>query len=205
MIAIINYGLGNLTSILNMHKRLGIEAVITNDPNELQKADKFILPGVGHFDKGMQNLNETGLTGLLNQLILEQKKPILGICLGAQLMTRGSEEGTENGLGWVSADTIRFNFNGNGLLKVPHMGWTDLSIKQDSPIWQDLPVNPRYYFVHTFHFKFDSTLFVTGQSTYGYEFVCAFQKENIYGVQFHPEKSHKFGMKLLENFARLQK
>ncbi|OQP66893.1 imidazole glycerol phosphate synthase subunit HisH [Niastella vici] len=205
MIAIINYGLGNLTSILNMHKRLGIEAIITNDPQELQNADKLILPGVGHFDKGMQNLNQSGLTGLLNQLVLENKKTILGICLGAQLMTRKSEEGVENGLGWLPADTIRFNINGNGSLKVPHMGWTDLAIVQESPIWQDLPVNPRYYFVHTFHFKFDNASFVTGQSTYGYEFACAFQRENIYGVQFHPEKSHKFGMKLLENFARLQK
>lgn len=203
MIAIINYGLGNLTSILNMHRRLGLDAVITNDTEELKKADKLILPGVGHFDKGMQNLNESGLTGLLNQLALNEKKPILGICLGAQLMTRKSEEGNETGLGWVPADTIRFNLKGNSSLKVPHMGWTDLTIKQDSPIWQNIPVDPRYYFVHTFHFKFDSAEFVTGQSTYGYDFACAFQKENIYGVQFHPEKSHKFGMKLLENFARL--
>jgi glutamine amidotransferase len=204
MNAIINYGLGNLTSILNMHKRLGIEAVISNDPAVLEKADKLILPGVGHFDKGMQNLNTSGLTNFLNKLVTEEKKPILGICLGAQLMTRGSQEGVEKGLGWVSADTIKFNFNGQSALKVPHMGWTNLQIMKSSPILENLPAEPRYYFVHTYHFKFDSDSTVTGQSMYGYDFACAFQKENIYGVQFHPEKSHKFGMKLLENFTNLR-
>jgi glutamine amidotransferase len=203
MIAIINYGLGNLTSILNMHRRIGIDAVITDNFDELQRADKLILPGVGHFDKGMQNLNATGLTGLLNNLVLEQKKPMLGICLGAQLMTRRSEEGSEKGLGWVHADTVRFNFNGNTSLKVPHMGWTDLLMAQDSPIWQNLPHEPRYYFVHTYHFRFDNAAAVTGNAVYGYNFACAFQENNIYGVQFHPEKSHKFGMKILENFAAL--
>lgn len=203
MIAIINYGLGNLTSILNMHRRLGIDAIITNDFEELQKADKLILPGVGHFDKGMQNLNQTGLTILLNRLVLEEKKPILGICLGAQLMTGSSEEGVEKGLEWVPANTVKFNFNGNTSLKVPHMGWTDLIIEQSSPLWQNLPTDPRYYFVHTFHFRFKDQSYITAQSLYGYEFVCAFQKENIYGVQFHPEKSHKFGMRLLENFSQL--
>jgi glutamine amidotransferase len=203
MIAIINYGLGNLTSILNMHKRLGIEAMITADAGDLQRADKLILPGVGHFDKGMQNLNESGLIGLLNQLVLENKKPVLGICLGAQLMTRRSEEGAEKGLGWVHADTVRFHFNGGNALKVPHMGWTDLQIEKQSPLWQNLPVEPRYYFVHTYHFRFEDEAAVTGNAVYGYKFACAFQENNIYGVQFHPEKSHKFGMKILENFAAL--
>lgn len=203
MIAIINYGLGNLTSILNMHKRLGIDAVITNDPGELQKADKLILPGVGHFDKGMQNLQQNGLRALLDKMVLQEKKYMLGICLGAQLMTRSSEEGMEKGLGWLPADTIRFKFDDNSSLKVPHMGWTDLNVRKDSPIWQNLPAEPRFYFVHTYHFKFDDTINVTGSAVYGYDFVCAFQKENILGVQFHPEKSHKYGMKLLENFSKL--
>lgn len=204
MIAIVNYGLGNLTSILNMHKRLGIDAKITSDPIELQQADKLILPGVGHFDKGMQNLNESGLRTLLDKLVLQEKKTILGICLGAQLMTRRSEEGMEKGLDWVAADTIKFQLSGNNSLKVPHMGWTDLDCTKNSPLWQNLPAEPRYYFVHTYHFRFDdNNTNVIGRSTYGYEFACAFQKVNIYGVQFHPEKSHKFGMKLLENFSKL--
>lgn len=202
MIAIINYGLGNLSSILNMHKRLGIDAVISNNFDELQNADKLILPGVGHFDKGMQNLNNSGLTDLLNQLV-QKGKPILGICLGAQLMTRRSEEGSEKGLGWVSADTVRFNFNGNTSLKVPHMGWADLQIARNSPLWQQLPAEPRFYFVHTYHFRFDTNDAMTATALYGYEFACAFQQNNVYGVQFHPEKSHKFGMKVLENFAAL--
>jgi len=204
MIAIVNYGLGNLTSILNMHRRLGIDAIISNDPDELQKADKLILPGVGHFDKGMQNLNESGLRALLDKMILQDKKHILGICLGAQLMTRSSEEGVEKGLGWVPADTIKFRINSDSSLKVPHMGWTDLNFTKESPLFQNLPAEPRYYFVHTYHFKFDeNNSALIGQSVYGYDFACAFQKENIYGVQFHPEKSHKFGMKLLENFSKL--
>lgn len=204
MIAIVNYGLGNLTSILNMHRRLGIDAIITNNPEELQKADKLILPGVGHFDKGMQNLNESGLRTLLDKMVLQDKKDILGICLGAQLMTRGSEEGVEKGLGWVPADTIRFRIDNSSSLKVPHMGWTDLNFNKETPLFQNLPAEPRYYFVHTFHFKFDeSTSTVIGECVYGYDFACAFQKENIYGVQFHPEKSHKFGMKLLENFSKI--
>jgi len=203
MNAIVDYGLGNLTSILNMHKRLGIDAIITSDFNELQQAHKLILPGVGHFDKGMQNLNQSGLTSLLKKLVIEEKKPILGICLGAQLMTARSEEGIEKGLGWIPADTIRFSFNENNSQKVPHMGWTDLVIAKSSPLWQNLPAHPRYYFVHTYHFSFVENSAITGYSFYGYEFPCAFQKENIYGVQFHPEKSHKFGMKLLENFSQL--
>ena len=202
MIAIINYGLGNLTSILNMHKRLGIQACITDDRAILSNADKLILPGVGHFDKGMQNLNQSGLKGLLDELVLVRQIPILGICLGAQLMTRRSEEGTEQGLGWVNADTIRFKFN-EDILKIPHMGWTDITIKKSSEIFENLQTEPRFYFVHSYHFNFDQQTEVIATANYGHEFACAFQKANIYGTQFHPEKSHKFGMKIIENFSKL--
>lgn len=203
MIAIINYGLGNLTSILNMCKRLGIEAVITADPAELVAADKLILPGVGHFKKGMDNLRSTGLQTLLNELVLIKHKPILGICLGAQLMTMHSEEGDAEGLKWVDANTIRFRKESMGGLKVPHMGWSDVDFKEDHPVWQGLPANPRFYHVHTYHFQFSDPREVSATAVYGYEFACAFHKQNIYGTQFHPEKSHKFGMKLLQNFATL--
>ncbi|MFT3846474.1 MAG: imidazole glycerol phosphate synthase subunit HisH [Lacibacter sp.] len=205
MIAIINYGLGNLTSILNMCKRLGIEAVITSDQEEIKKADKLILPGVGHFKKGMDNLKESGLQPLLNELVLHEKKPILGICLGAQLMTMHSEEGDVDGLQWVNANTVRFKNEQLNGLKVPHMGWSDITTKDDNPLWKNLPEEPRFYHVHTYHFVFHDPSAVSAVASYGYEFVCAFHQENIFGTQFHPEKSHKFGMKVLENFANVNK
>lgn len=120
------------------------------------------------------------------------------------MMTRGSEEGNEKGLAWVNADTVRFRLTGNSRLKVPHMGWTDLSPTVASGLWAGMPDEPRFYFAHSYHFSFDSPEFVTGKADYGYDFVCAFRKGNLYGVQFHPEKSHKYGMKLIANFAALQ-
>ena len=203
MIAIINYGLGNLSSIQNMCKRLGIDAKVTNDESEIRNASKLILPGVGHFKRGMENLNGSGLRPLLDELVLNQKKPILGICLGAQLMTKHSEEGDIDGLGWVDAVTVRFDQAKINGLKVPHMGWTDIKTINQNPLWSNLPTDPRFYFVHTYHFKFDKKEEISAVSNYSYEFACAFHKDNIYGTQFHPEKSHKFGMKVLENFNKL--
>lgn len=203
MIAIVNYGLGNLTSILNMHKRLGVDAVITDDHAEIRRADRLIIPGVGHFKKGMDNLHASGLKGLLDDLVLGEKKPVLGICLGAQLLTKHSEEGDVDGLGWVDAVTVRFSQEKLHGLKVPHMGWSDITVKDESPLWTGLPAEPRFYHVHTFHFVFEQLNEVSATADYGYEFVCAFRKDNIYGTQFHPEKSHKFGMKVLENFSRI--
>ncbi len=203
MIAIINYGLGNLTSILNMHKRLGIDAIITNDFDDISNADKLILPGVGHFKKGMENLHQSGLKSLLDDLVLVQKKPVLGICLGAQLLTSHSEEGDVEGLRWVDGSTIKFDAAKLDKEKIPHMGWRDIIIKNENPLWNNLPANPRFYFVHSYHFKFTQPPEVSATALYGYEFACAFKKNNIYGTQFHPEKSHKFGMKILENFSKI--
>jgi|HubBroStandDraft_2_1064218.scaffolds.fasta_scaffold122088_2 glutamine amidotransferase len=210
MLAIINYGLGNLTSIRNMCRRIGVEAEITADPAVIASAGRLILPGVGHFRKGMENLHSSGLKRLLDRLVLEEKRPILGICLGAQLMTGHSEEGDTDGLGWVDADTVRFRDGGPGGtdagvggLKVPHMGWREIVVTADGPLWAGLPEEPRFYFVHSYHFEFRQPSEVTATALYGYEFACAFRKGNIYGTQFHPEKSHKFGMKVLENFAAL--
>ena len=203
MLAIINYGLGNLSSIKNMCRRIGVEAEITNDPHLIETADKLILPGVGHFRMGMANLHESGLKPLLDRLVLQEKRPILGICLGAQLMTAHSEEGEVAGLGWVDADTIKFAAEKLNGLKVPHMGWREIVIKGDNPLWTNLPADPRFYFVHTYHFAFREPQEIAATAVYGYEFTCAFRKDNIFGTQFHPEKSHKFGMRVLENFSSL--
>jgi imidazole glycerol-phosphate synthase subunit HisH len=202
MLAIINYGVGNLTSILNMHKRLGIEACITSEESLINSADRLLLPGVGHFDNCMKKFNASGLRPIVEKRVLEDNVPVLGICVGAQMMTRGSEEGEEKGLGWMNADTVRFQLPAGTDLKVPHMGWADLHFAGDSLLWKNMPVESRFYFAHSYHFKFDSDEMVTGTVNHGLVFPCAFRKSNIYGVQFHPEKSHKFGMKLFENFSK---
>lgn len=203
MIAIINYGLGNLTSIKNMCKRLSVDALITDKPEDIKGADRLILPGVGHFKRGMNNLETSGLKEVINEEVLSNNKPILGICLGAQLMTQHSEEGDVDGLGWVDATTVRFDSTALNGLPVPHMGWSDVKAVRECRLWKDVVAEPRYYFVHAYHFKFHVPDEVIGTARYGYEFACAFNKENIYGVQFHPEKSHKFGMKVLTNFNSL--
>jgi len=203
MIAVVNYGLGNLTSIGNMFRRIGREAIITADPEEIRSADKLLIPGVGHFQKGMENLRSSGLQELLNELVLTQGKPVLGICLGAQLMTMHSEEGDADGLQWVELVTRRFDAGRMHGLKIPHMGWSDISIRDKSPLWENLQAEPRFYHVHSYHFVTGDPLLVSATATYGYEFVTAFRKGNIFGTQFHPEKSHKFGMAVLENFAKL--
>lgn len=204
MIAIINYGLGNLTSIRNMFKRIGLDTIVTSDKNEIRNASKLLLPGVGHFKKGMANIKDTGLDELLNEQVNEKGKPILGICLGAQLMTKHSEEGDVQGLGWIEANTVKFDSNKLNGLPVPHMGWADVALSMEHELWHDLPADSRFYFVHNYHFSFTSLEHVTATAKYGYDFACAFNIENIYGAQFHPEKSHKFGMKVLDNFGKIK-
>jgi imidazole glycerol-phosphate synthase subunit HisH len=205
MIAIINYGLGNLGSIQNMFKKVGCkDVIITNDPEEIDKADKLLLPGVGAFDNGMQKINDSGLLPILNRQALEVKKPILGICLGMQLLTNRSEEGHLPGLGWIDADTLRFNFGENiERLKVPHMGWNEIKISKEHSLCQDLPEPSRFYFVHSYFVKCNKPHEELMSCHYGIDFTCAVQQDNIMGVQFHPEKSHKFGMTLLKNFVDL--
>ena len=204
MITIIDYKAGNIASIQNMLKKVGVPSVISDKADEIRVAEKLILPGVGHFDHGMEKLQASGLIGVLNQRVLQDKVPILGICLGLQLFTRGSEEGNTPGLGWFAADTVRFNLDkGNEHLKIPHMGWSDVKIQQEAPLFQSMPPEPRYYFVHAYHIKEDNKADVMVEADYGYTFTAGLQKDNIFGVQFHPEKSHKFGMQLLTNFANL--
>jgi len=201
MIAIINYNLGNPKSIKNMLGYLGVDSMISSDPNEIALADRLILPGVGHFKHGIEQLDKLNLFEVLNQEVLIKKKPILGICLGMQLMTKHSEEGDCNGLGWLDATTRKFQISDT--LKVPHMGWNDVHYKKDSKLTEDFSADPRYYFVHSYQVQCNQEADVLGTTTYGYEFVAAFEHENIYGVQFHPEKSHKYGMELLRNFNKI--
>ena len=202
MIAIIDYGVGNLGSIRNMLKKAGAPSLITSDAEEIRRADKLILPGVGAFDYGMQQLNDSGLIPILNQRVLQDKVPILGICLGVQLFTRGSEEGKLPGLGWVDADTKRFDFEKMDRkdLKIPHMGWTDVYFTKDIPLFKEMYEAPRFYFVHTYHLLCDKQEEVLVKANYGYEFAAGIKKENIIGLQFHPEKSHKYGTLVFKNF-----
>lgn len=201
MIGIINYGLGNLGSIQNMLKVIGEKSIISSDKNELDRCDRYILPGVGAFDAGMTKLKEMELVEYIQSKALSEKRPILGICLGMQLLGRKSEEGVLPGLGLIPFDNIRFRLDDTNL-KVPHMGWDIVEFQQNHPLLNGLEKTQRYYFVHSFHAKCDSKENVLMTCDYGYEFAAAIVKDNIIGVQFHPEKSHDFGMALLRNFAK---
>jgi glutamine amidotransferase len=203
MIAVIDYGMGNIASILNMFKRIGNrEVILTKDAAEVAKADKILLPGVGAFDNGMKNLQQSMLIPLLNKKVLQDKIPVLGICLGMQLLTRGSEEGLEKGLGWIAADTKKFHFPEQDELKIPHMGWNYIQVKKQSPLI-DQEFKKKFYFVHSFYIKCDQQQDVLATCDYGQAFDCMVQHDNIFGAQFHPEKSHKFGMELFENFSKI--
>ncbi len=202
MIAIVDYGVGNLGSILNMLKKVGAKAQASSDPHMLRQAEKLILPGVGAFDAGMKKLNETGLVPVLNELVLEKRVPVIGLCLGMQLMTKRSEEGTEAGLGWIEAETVRFKFGPeNAHLKVPHMGWNTLDIRRAHPLVADLESESRFYFVHSYHIVCADETDVVAYTDYGYPLAAVIKRGNIMGAQFHPEKSHKFGMQFFKNFA----
>lgn len=199
-IVVIDYGMGNIGSICNMFKHLGVSVQVSSDVAVIKHADKLILPGVGHFDKAMQNINTLGLSDVIRELALIKKKPILGICLGMQLMCKSSEEGILPGLSLLNAQVIKFKFDGNLNLKIPHMGWDTIEISKDSEIVEGLNNDSRFYFVHSFYVDCDNNDDVLTFTDYGHKFVSSFQVENIVGVQFHPEKSHKFGITLFKNF-----
>jgi len=203
MLCIIDYGIGNLSSIKNMMKKIGIDSIISNKSDDIQKAEKLILPGVGSFDYGMEQLNKSGLVNILSESVLINKTPLLGICLGVQLLTEGSEEGTTKGLSWIKGKTVAFDKDKLGLTqKIPHMGWADVYDYEKSKLFTNIFPEPRFYFVHSYHLKLENENKCLVKAKYGYEFAAGIEKENILGVQFHPEKSHKFGMKILENFVR---
>jgi imidazole glycerol-phosphate synthase subunit HisH len=204
VITIIDYGMGNLGSVLNMLKKIGSPAIIQSEPEEILQAEKLILPGVGSFDAAMNHINESGLLEVLNKVVLGNEVPILGICLGMQLMMEGSEEGKLSGFGWIKGNV--FNFNGRipSTLKVPHMGWNEITKTNQTSLTKGLSEEARFYFVHSYFVKVKNRHESILECNYGIDFDAAFNKKNIFGVQFHPEKSHGFGLQLLRNFASLR-
>lgn len=203
MIHIIDYGAGNLGSIQNMMRRIGAEAILVSDPKDLVYATKIILPGVGHFDHGMKQLNDSGMIQLLHEKVQNEKVPILGICLGAQMMCKGSEEGNLSGLSWFDAEVKKFNFATDKNLRVPHMGWNYVNTIKKSAISQDMSEEKKFYFVHAYHMVSNNESDVLFKTNYGYDFVSGLQQENKFACQFHPEKSHKFGIQMFKNFVAI--
>jgi glutamine amidotransferase len=204
MIVIVDYGIGNLGSIANMFRKVGAAATISSDAAAIEDAEKIVLPGVGSFDRAMRELVASGLIPTL-QAKVQSGTPLLGVCLGMQLLARGSEEGALPGLGWIDASVVHFRPpGGNGTrasLKVPHMGWNVLEPAREHPLLADLGEEPRFYFVHSYHVVCDDLQTALGHADYGGPFVAAIARDNVLGVQFHPEKSHRFGTQLLRNFA----
>jgi glutamine amidotransferase len=202
-ITIIDYGMGNLRSVQKKFDRIGVTSNITSSPNEVYEAQKLVLPGVGHFANGVSKLKEFGIWDVLNDKVLVQKTPILGICLGMQLMASTSEEGNVSGLNWINAEVVRFNVSDKLKYKVPHMGWNNVIRYRKSILFNDISNDALFYFVHSYHIKCKNEADILATSEYDCSFTSAIHNENIYGTQFHPEKSHDTGEKLLMNFAAL--
>jgi glutamine amidotransferase len=208
MISVIDVGLGNIGSLLNMLDYLGIPSRAANNPESILTATRLILPGVGAFDHGMARLHASGFIPLLEQRVLKENTPLLGICLGMQLLGRSSEEGASPGLGWVPARSVRFAFADNpARLRTPHMGWNEVRPATPGNLLDlgvdDLGQGPRFYFVHSYHVVCDDPAEVAATTSHGLRFTSAIQRGRIYGVQFHPEKSHRWGKLLLTRFASL--
>jgi glutamine amidotransferase len=201
MIAILDYGVGNLKSIYNMFKKVGANSIITSDINVIKNSNKIVLPGVGSFDHGINSFKKSSFFETVENEVLEKQKPILGICLGMQLLTNGSEEGIEKGLGWIDAHTVKFDLLDKNL-SIPHMGWNKTTPIKKNGLFKDLDDN-RFYFVHSYHVLCNNNQNILATTEYSQKFVCSIIKENIYGVQFHPEKSHKYGMQLFKNFSEI--
>jgi glutamine amidotransferase len=205
MIKIIDYGLGNLLAFLNVFRQLGIAASLAKTPADLADASKLILPGVGAFDNAMALLNGSGLRAPLDELVLGQRLPVLGVCVGMQILAAASDEGRATGLGWIAGRVSSFRSLGQDSLMLPHMGWNDVRptvAGEPAGLFDALPA-ARFYFLHSYYFQCERAADVAAVTTYGTDFCCAVRSGNIHGVQFHPEKSHHFGARLLRNFAEL--
>lgn len=204
MIVLIDNGMGNIGSIVNKLKNNGEEVIVSSDPSDLSSADRFILPGVGSFDNAMKEISKNDMNDILYEEVIRNSKPILGICLGIQVMSNSSEEGSLPGLGLLNARVKKFHFpNDVPHLKIPHMGWNTVSLHKDCVLFDSMDPDAEFYFTHSYHLEVEDPDIVVGTTHYGYDFPSVIQKDNIYAVQFHPEKSHKYGMKLLQNFLEL--
>lgn len=202
-VGIVDYGVANLGSMRNMLQRIGAAADFLTSPESILGASKIILPGIGAFDHGMDALSRRNLVEPLRKRVLEDRVPILGVCLGAQLLGKGSAEGQREGLGFVDARCVRFEPDKEARIKVPHMGWNHLEARRESPLLGQLDAHARFYFVHSYHIVCADPADVLATATYGKPFTAMIQRQNIYGAQFHPEKSHRFGMRLLQNFLEI--
>lgn len=204
MIGIINYGSGNVQAIANIYNRTNFQYKIIQDPEQLKTVDKLILPGVGDFDETIKVLDSSGLRNALNEEVLVKKKPVLGICVGMQILSNGSEEGSQKGLGWINGNVKKFD-----ILKIkdkpfiPHMGWNNVEPKVNHDLFKKIDIELGFYFVHSYYFQTFSSNNILGNTFYGEEFTSAVFNDNIFGVQFHPEKSHSNGIQLLSNFASI--
>jgi len=202
-ITIIDYGMGNLRSVEKKFVRVGAGVEITNNPNIIINAKKLVLPGVGHFANGVKKLKELGIWEVLNEKVLKHKTPILGICLGMQIMAKDGEEGGLKGLGWIDATVVKFQIKNHLRFKVPHMGWNDIVVDKESVLFQGVPEEAVFYFAHSYHIKCNNPKEILSTSDYEYNFTSSIQKDNIYGTQFHPEKSHDWGEIILRNFINI--
>lgn len=204
MITIIDYGVGNINAFVNVYKRVNVPTKIAKTALDLEDAQKLILPGVGHFDHAMAELVKSGMLDKLNELVLIKKVPVIGICVGMQMMANSSDEGTSNGLKWIDATVKKFDESKiKEVTRLPHMGWNDVKPTLENPLFTGLEKNALFYFLHSYYFHCNNVNDILATSEYGDQFTCATHHDNVYGIQFHPEKSHSFGETLLHNFAKL--
>jgi len=202
-VAIVDYGMGNIHSVLKKLRRIGAEPSVVSTPGQVATADRFVLPGVGHFGQAMRNLEASGLRASLEEAVLVRGLPLLGICLGMQLLARHSADGDSTGLGWLDADVVRFDVSDCIRFKVPQMGWNTVALRKDSGLTLGLPTESEFYFAHAYHLVCSDPSDVLGETEYSYTFPSVVQRKNIFGVQFHPEKSHDLGEAMLRNFVGL--
>jgi glutamine amidotransferase len=202
-LVIVDYGMGNLNSVKRTLDRMKINSVISSNPKDILGSDKIILPGVGHFGKAMANLKELDLIDILHEAVLVKKTPILGICLGMQLMTKESEEGNAVGLGWFDAEVVKFRVSDKIRHKIPQIGWNKIQIKKESSLMNSIPELSDFYFVHSYYVKINNQFDILNETHYDFFYPSAIEKGNIFGVQYHPEKSYDVGTRLLKNFNKL--